>query len=163
MSSNKNGQLPREALVEVEPGLFLERTVARAYRRAKGSFGDAGKSIRLAGLGAAYRSLTVQKEMRLGSLGDKKFAKKYNLSSSSTVPLAVAGSSSHGLGDRIDILINGSDNPSTADIEFLARFGWTREFGSKDRNHFQHKGQLGTAAVSRAWCIAHGLFVQPEK
>lgn len=122
-----NGEMPASLLVEVEPGLYLEAGTAAAYRRMKAAAASAGVTLTIPRPAGAYRSLFVQQDMH-----DRPWL--YNLDPSSSVRIAPAGSSTHGLGDRVDIVRGAAGDWAIANAH---RFGFTREFGAADPRHFR--------------------------
>lgn len=157
-----NGYVPRSALTEAEKGILLDKRVARAYRRVKAMFYDLGDNLRLIDGSSGYRSYAVQKAMYEASVGHDAAAKrKWNLDPNSTVPLAHPGGSSHGFGTRLDLLVNGH-TPNASQRALLAMAGFTREFGGRDPNHFEHDLKTSVTPVDRQFCLNHKLFVQPE-
>lgn len=123
----ENGKLPPEALEEVEKGLFLERATAAAYRRMKADAARDGVTLAIPRPAGAYRSLTMQQDMH-----DRPWL--YNLDPTSTIPIAPAGSSTHGLGTRVDIVRGAAGDWA---IRHHAAYGFIREFGSSDPRHFK--------------------------
>lgn len=122
-----NGDLPASLLVEVEPGLSLEPATAAAYKRMKDAAAQDGVTLAIPRPAGAYRSLFVQKDMReRGWL--------YNLDPTSSVALAAPGYSTHGLGDRVDIVRGAAGDWA---IRNAHRFGFVREFGAADPRHFR--------------------------
>ena len=122
-----NGALPPDRLVEVEPGLSLEPGTAAAYKRMKAAAAQDGVTLAIPRPAGAYRSLFVQKDMReRGWL--------YNLDPTSSVALAAPGYSTHGLGDRVDIVRGAAGDWA---IRNAHRFGFVREFGAADPRHFR--------------------------
>ena len=122
-----NGDLPASLLVEVEPGLSLEPATAAAYKRMKDAAAQDGVTLAIPRPAGAYRSLFVQKDMReRGWL--------YNLDPTSSVALAAPGYSTHGLGDRVDVVRGAAGDWA---IRNAHRFGFVREFGAADPRHFR--------------------------
>lgn len=156
--TSPNGRLTEAELVHVSAVETLDVLTARAYRHLIIGGHAEGVKIALASPGAAYRSLAVQAEMREGSLGNVALAKKWGLNPNSSVPLASPGYSSHGTGTRVDLLFNGSSWPSAAHLALAAKFGFTREFGSDDPNHFKHDGHTATAPLTDAQVAAARLY-----
>lgn len=161
MAKYPPGEWPRSALVAIEKDTLIALPQARAYRRVKVAFQQVGKNLITVDKYSGYRSASLQNAMREASTSPPGSAArdKYNLSSSSTVPLAAHPNGSHEDGRCIDILINGSDDPSPASIALLKKYGWIQQFGARDRNHFRHDGIHALIPVTRAWCIAHHLYV----
>ncbi len=92
-----------------------------------------GRTISIASPGGAYRSWNVQSEMFYGSRGNVRLAKKWGLNPRSSVPLAGPGTSSPGVGTRVDIVGTAMDESF---LHLAKQFGFTREFGPADPNHF---------------------------
>jgi hypothetical protein len=97
-----------------------------------------GVGVWIAAPHGGYRSLVVQ-----GAIG--------GLNAGSTIVVAGAGYSTHGLGTRADIgsfppaknLGQYGDDGRKRRAWLLAHasnYGWTREFGEADPNHFKHDG-----------------------
>lgn len=129
-----NGSVPLTQLTEVEPGILLERNTATAYLAAKREY----PQLRIASPAGGYRDLATQAAMR-----NPANAGKYNLDPASVVTLAKPGFSTHGLGTRVDIVTTAR----TWAINNLARFGFDREFGTKDPGHFRFNGVTQGATV----------------
>ena len=129
-----NGSVPLTQLAEVEPGILLELNTAKAYLAAKKEY----PGLRIASPAGGYRDLATQAAMR-----NPANAGKYNLDPASVVTLAKPGFSTHGLGTRVDIVTTAR----TWAINNLARFGFDREFGSKDPGHFRFNGTISGATT----------------
>lgn len=123
-----NGEVPLTRLVEVETGLFLETQTAAAYRAMKAAAAADAVTLAIPRPAGAYRSLLVQQDMH-----DRPWL--YNLDPNSSVPIAPAGSSTHGLGDRVDIVRGSAGDWAIANA---SRFGFVREFGAADPRHFRY-------------------------
>jgi hypothetical protein len=127
----RNGYVPDSALVTVEDNDQLTEPAASAFLAMKADAAKAGITLSIVEPAGAYRSFFVQEDMHARPW-------LYNLNPANVVTLAKPGYSSHGFGDRFDcaaaalpwVLANGS------------RFGFTREFGAKDPNHFMHDGAV---------------------
>ena len=132
---SENGQLSAEELVTVEDNDQLAPRAAKAYRAMKAAAAKAGRAIYIVEPAGAYRSYAVQVDIR-------DHPERYNLNPASKVKIAPPGSSSHGWGDRVDI---GGDLAWV--IANAARFGFHREFGATDPNHFKHDGSILPAAL----------------
>lgn len=156
--TSPNGRLTEAELVHVSAVETLSVLTARAYRHLVIAGHAAGIKVSLASPGAAYRSFEVQDEMRRGSLGDRALAAKWGLNPNSSVPLASAGYSTHGTGTRVDLLFNGSSWPTTAELALAAHYGFTREFGADDPNHFRHDGRTAIQPLSDAQVAAAHLY-----
>lgn len=135
-----NGAVPAADLVTVQPGIQLNRPTANAWMAFMQAGSRTGHRLGIATPAGGYRSLAVQADM-------KKRPWLYNLSKQSTKKLAAVGHSTHGLGDRVDVV---------GDLAWAIangpRFGFFREFGAADPNHFKHNGvtaTTGTAAPVR--------------
>lgn len=124
-----NGEIPLHSLTEVEPGLYLETATAAAYLAMKAAAQRAGITLAIPRPAGAYRSLFVQQDMH-----DRPWL--YNLDPNSSVPIAPAGSSTHGRGDRVDIVRGDAGDWAIANA---SRFGFIREFGSADPRHFRYQ------------------------
>jgi hypothetical protein len=126
------------------------------------AFKAVGKNLILADKYSGYRSAWLQNAMHAASLTPVGSAEraKYALAPYSTVPVAAHPYGSHEDGRCMDVLINGSDNPSAADIALLKQYGWYQQFGSNDRNHFRHDNIHAITGVTIQWCIDHGLYVR---
>lgn len=120
----QNGYVPDEYLVEVEAGKFLERATAAAYLQAKVA---SGGLLKIASPAGAYRSYAVQADM-------KAHPERYGIDPALAVGIAAPGSSSHGLGTRLDLVVGAA---RTWAVVNLGRFGFRREFGTKDPGHWQ--------------------------
>jgi hypothetical protein len=120
-----------------------------------------GITVRPAGgLGSGYRDLKTQQIFYDASRGNVADAKLADLNPDSRTAIAAPGGSSHGWGDRVDLLFNGSSDPSKLDLALANHFGFTREFQAADPNHFQHDGRTATGGPNPAdWrrIVAHYL------
>lgn len=143
MTTYSNGRLPASALKTIAPGVQLAKPTANAWTRAVADVKSKGYILRAVdGRGAGYRSYAVQDAMQKASVGNDIAAKRYwNLSTVSTVSLAHAGSSTHGYGTRIDVY---SNMPLDQLTSIMKRYGFWREFGSSDPNHWAHDGKTAT-------------------
>jgi len=138
-----NGQWPSSLLVTVEDNDQLRATAAMAYLAMKAAARRDGVTLGIAEPAGAYRSLAVQRDMR-DNPG------KYNLNPGSKVGLAAVGKSTHGEANRVDIY------PGNAwAIRNAARFGFYREFGADDPNHYKHDGVTAVAAVGTVESISY--------
>lgn len=141
-----NGKLPASALVSVT-GVKVACNTANALKRA---IAGTKTRITIAAPGGGYRSWSYQNAMYLASIsGNAALKKKYNLNPNSSVALARPGQSSHGFGTRVDLQFNGSGRPTQAQINYMAKFGFTREFGAADPNHFKHNGVTAIAPLPK--------------
>lgn len=132
----RNGYLAEDGilLVTVEDNDQLIATAAASYLAWKAASIKAGRLIYIVEPAGAYRNAWVQNDMV-----DNPW--RYNLNPNSTIPFSRYGQS-HGWGNRVDI---GGDLAWA--IANAARFGWTREFGAKDPNHFVHDGRTAIAGA----------------
>lgn len=146
--SSANGRLTAAELTTVAPGLQLACSAANAFERLVAAGKAKGWAISIVEPGGAYRSFETQYEMYRASRGDVTLALKWNLNPNSTVPLAGPGYSSHGFGTRVDLLFNGSSTLNSEQLAFCLTFGWTREFGANDPNHFKHDGVTATSPLT---------------
>lgn len=126
----RNGYLAEDGirLVTVEDDDQLIAIAAASYLAWKSAAAEAGRPIYIVEPAGAYRSAWVQNDMV-----DNPW--RYNLNPNSTVTFGRTGQS-HGWGNRVDI---GGDLAWA--IANAARFGWTREYGTRDPNHFVHDGR----------------------
>lgn len=149
MTTYPNGELPDSALSEIAPGERLAGPSANAYRALVAAGKAHGISIRLAaGVGSAYRSLSVQRDYWDAYNGNAAAAKRVGLNPASRIRVAQPRGSSHGFGTRADLLFNGSSSPDAADLALAKQYGWTREFGADDPNHFEHDGRTAISSTA---------------
>jgi hypothetical protein len=145
MTNSPNGRLLASELGTVE-GLPLAKPTINAYLRMKAAAKAAGIDIWIAQPIGAYRSYFVQGDMKVHPA-------LYGLSTVSTVNIAAAGSSTHGFGNAIDIgsfgAAWGTAGAKRADwlILHAPEFGFFREFGERDPNHFHHDGFTAVAPI----------------
>lgn len=145
----KNGRLPKSALTEIQPGAFLATKTARAWKQlVAAAKKNLGRSISAANPAGAYRSAAAQHAMHLAGAGDDILAKlHWGLNPHSTVAIADDPWGTHQDGTRIDII------GTPIDARFLAlakKYGFSREFGAKDPNHFLHDGKTATSPIIAA-------------
>jgi hypothetical protein len=145
------GEFPASALVAVSHGERLIPGAANALKALIDAAKHHGLTITLASPGAAYRDAQTQNEMRRGSMGDVALARKWDLNPNSSVPVAAHPYGTHEHGDRVDLLFDGSSNPSTSQVGLAASLGWRREFGAADPNHFQWDGRTNAHYGIRAY------------
>lgn len=137
-----NGQVPTTALANIGPGTQLVKPAANAYKTLALLGHMFGWTIKpAAGVGSGYRNLALEALFYKASHGDKAAIDATQLSGSSIIRVAAPGYSSHGWGDRLDLVFNGSDHPTSGQIALANHCGWTREFGEDDPNHFMHNGR----------------------
>lgn len=137
-----NGKIPVSDLTTIAVGVQLTTPTANAYRALIAQASHEHVAIKPApGVGSGYRDLALQELFYDASHGDKAAAAKVHFNTASTVKVAAPGGSSHGWGNRIDLLFDGSQTPDVTDLNLAKRFGFTREFGSADSNHFVHDGK----------------------
>lgn len=133
-----NGQLSASDLVTVQAGITLSRPTANAWMAFMQAGSRTGHRIGIATPAGGYRSLAVQADMRARPW-------LYNLSKQSTKKLAPTGQSTHGYGTRVDVV---------GDLAWAIangpRFGFFREFGTADPNHFAHNGVTAIAGAATA-------------
>jgi hypothetical protein len=146
-----NGRLAASELTTIENGLQLANKTAVAWGNLKAAAKAAGIDIWIALPIGAYRSYFVQGDMAIHPL-------LYGLSTDSTVRVAAAGYSTHGLGNTVDIgsfppannlYKYGTDGLKRRNwlIENGPKFGFFREFGEADPNHFHHDGFTATEPI----------------
>jgi nucleoid-associated protein YgaU len=137
-----NGKIPATDLTTVAVGVQLVHGAANAYRALVAQGAHEHIAIKPApGVGSGYRDLAVQEEFYDAAHGNAAAARAVQLNTSSSINVAAPGFSSHGWGDRIDLLFDGSQNPTAVDLNLAKRFGFIREFGASDSNHFEHDGK----------------------
>jgi nucleoid-associated protein YgaU len=137
-----NGRIPADQLATIAVGVQLLTGAANAYRALVAQAAHEHVAIKPApGVGSGYRDLELQELFYRAGQGDKAARKAVAFNTSSTTKVAAPGGSSHGWGNRIDLLFDGSQTPDAADLNLAKRFGFTREFGSADTNHFEHDGK----------------------
>jgi hypothetical protein len=127
-----NGRLTEGELTAFG-GILLSNSTARAWQAmVDAAEAEAGISLTIARPAGGYRSFFVQGDM-------KRNPGAYGLNPASSVSLAAPGNSTHGFGTRVDI---GSFSGARAAwvLANCDRFGFTREFGAADPNHFKHNG-----------------------
>jgi hypothetical protein len=142
-----NGRLTEGELTAVG-GILLSNSTARAWQAmVDAAQAEAGISLTIARPAGGYRSFFVQGDM-------KRNPGAYGLNPASSVSLAAPGNSTHGFGTRVDI---GSFSGARAAwvLANCDRFGFTREFGAADPNHFKHNGVtiggvINTSGTSKA-------------
>lgn len=145
----RNGYLAEDGirLVTVEDNDQLIATAAAAYLAWKAASIAARRPIYIVEPAGAYRSAWVQNDMVDNPT-------RYNLNPTSTVTFGRTGQS-HGWGNRVDI---GGDLAWA--IATAALFGFTREYGTRDRNHFVHDGRTATAGAGAG---GGGITKQPKE
>jgi hypothetical protein len=133
-----NGALSMSRLRATANGVELTRETWNAFEKMRRlCLKKTGADLWLATPYGGYRDLEAQKHIANGSGGNNP---------QSTIPAAGVGFSTHGWGNRIDIGSFGGqygDNGTKRERWLLSqahRFGFTREFGPADPNHFKHDG-----------------------
>jgi hypothetical protein len=140
--SHANGKIPPSDLSTVAIGVQLVTPAANAYRALVAQAAHEHVSIKPAGgVGSGYRDIPLQELFYRASHGDRAAIAQTHLNPDDRTPIAAPGGSSHGWGDRIDLLFDGSAHPSSVDLNLAKRYGFVREFGSADPNHFEHDGK----------------------
>jgi len=153
---NANGKLTNAELTTVIGGRLSNATAA-AWNAMVAAAAHDGVALIIAGAAGntgsgAYRDYWTQNDMRVHPA-------LYGLSSYSTVTIARAGYSTHGLGTSLDI---GSFPPASRlsaygtqgvvrrswVLKNAESFGFTRTFGESDPNHFGHDGSISVASES---------------
>jgi hypothetical protein len=117
-------------LVQVQGLIMLEPATAEAYLRMKAAARLEDVIVEIPTPAGGYRSLYMQRDMH-----QRPWA--YNLDPESSVRLAPPGYSTHGLGDRVDIIVGEARAWAIANAR---RFGFVREFGANDPGHFRFVG-----------------------
>lgn len=138
-----NGRIPDDQLSTVAVGERLLAGTANALRALIAQAAHEHVSIKLApGRGSAYRDLALQELYYAADHGDKDAqAKTHHVPTPGEVKVAAPGGSSHGWANRVDLLFDGSARPTVVHLNLAKRFGFAREFGSADANHFEHDGK----------------------
>lgn len=135
-----NGRVPTTQLRTVAPGTQLLGPTAQAFLRlVQVAHLDRITVAPVDSYGSGYRSLAVQQVFYRAAHGDHAAAAQANIDPNLHVNVATPGYSSHGTGTRIDMLFNGR-SPDTTNLHLASRYGFSREFGASDENHFQHDG-----------------------
>jgi len=133
-----NGRLTDGELEYVEDNDRLAHRAASAFGMARSAwYSEGGSGSCIVEPAGAYRDWNTQYNMKYG-IPSYAF---WNLNAGSKIGLAGPGSSSHGTGTRFDAA-GGFNN-------FMLRrgraFGYTREFGANDPNHWKHDGVTASA------------------
>ena len=134
-----NGKLTSAELTLVQRGsmnIYLATTAARAWSALKSEYDRThpGEALTIAAPVGGYRSYSVQADMHVNP-------SRYGLSAYSTIPIAPAGYSTHGDGMAVDIAGASLAGPrKTWLLKNASRFGFTRQFGDRDPNHYRHDG-----------------------
>jgi hypothetical protein len=138
------GTYGSSALTNVTDGAKLLNKTARAYNAMR----KAHPAIHLAGQYAGYRSAAVQHGMHIAgsAFGTAAQRAKYNLNPHSSVSIADHPNGTHEHGDRVDLV----GLPIDQLVSIARQFGFTREFGAADPNHFKHDGVTATSTPKPA-------------
>lgn len=136
----KPGYIPATALTTIAPGTQLLNSTATAWRKlAMVAQLDDGTKIRpVDSYGSGYRSWAIALDYYRAGQGDAAATARCGIDPKMQVSIAYPPGS-HGGATRIDMLFNGH-SPTDKDIALAKRYGFTREFGTRDENHFQHDG-----------------------
>lgn len=151
-----NGRLTDAELTAVQGGR-LSNTAAAAWNAMVAAAAKDGVSLVIASAetgNGAYRDFFTQGDMKVRPW-------LYGLSVYSTVNVAAAGHSTHGMGNAVDIgsfppasntRLYGDAGATRRDwvLKNAHRFGFTRTFGEADPNHFGHDGSRTTVASFEA-------------
>ncbi|MGY4859499.1 D-alanyl-D-alanine carboxypeptidase family protein [Cryobacterium sp. AP23] len=151
-----NGRLTDAELTAVRGGR-LSNTAAAAWNAMVAAAAKDGVSLVIASAGTgngAYRDFFTQVDMKVRPW-------LYGLSVYSTVNVAAAGHSTHGMGNAVDIgsfppasntRLYGDAGATRRDwvLKNAHRFGFTRTFGEADPNHFGHDGSRTTVTSFEA-------------
>lgn len=125
-----NGRMPVDRLVAVQGPIMLERATATAYLAMKAAAKREGITVEIPTPAGGYRSWATQIDMH-------ENPEDYNLDPNSVVSLAPVGYSTHGRGDRVDIIVGDARRWA---INNAHHFGFEREFGAADPGHFCFTG-----------------------
>lgn len=131
----RNGRLAEDGirLVTVEDNDQLIATAAASFFAMRAAAARDRVALSIVEPAGAYRSAWVQNDM-------VDHPERYNLNPKSLIKFGRSGQS-HGWGNRIDV--NAAAVPWM--LANAARFGWSREYGARDPNHFKHDGVTATA------------------
>jgi hypothetical protein len=134
----RNGRLSEDGirLVTVEDNDQLIATAAASFFAMRAAAAAEGVTLSIVEPAGAYRSAWVQNDM-VDNPG------RYNLNPKSIIKFGRSGQS-HGWGNRIDV--NSAAVPWM--LRNATRFGWSREYGARDPNHFKHDGVTATGGGS---------------
>lgn len=133
---SSNGDLRN--LVQVQGLIMLEPATADAYITMKAAAKREGVTVEIPTPAGGYRSLYMQRDMH-----ERPWA--YNLDPASSVQLAPVGQSTHGWGDRVDIIVGQARAWAIGNAH---RFGFVREFGDADPGHFMFVGTTSAGTGS---------------
>lgn len=139
------GRLPASALRTVAPGTQLANSAANAFLNLVliAKMLD-GTRVKPAGsVGAGYRDLGMAMRFYRAGQGDKLLRQQLGIDPNLKVSIGYPGS--HVRGDRIDMLF--STGVTRANLSLAERYGFTREFGERDVNHYQHDGRTAVSGV----------------
>ncbi len=133
---SKNGQLVAAELTTVQPGIKLSTKTANAWNRMQAAFKKAypGEKLVISKDGG-YRNLAVQKRMHDDPPESGKL-----------VPLALPGTSTHGLGTAVDI----NNWSAHGWVEKNAsRYGFHLEFPGVEPWHYRHDGKTAVKPLTK--------------
>ena len=139
-----NGRLAGSELTTVQGRIQLSNLTARAWYAMKAAAAQAGVTLTIALPDGGYRDYATQVDMHVHPAA-------HGLNPNSSVPIAPAGYSTHGTGNRVDI----AGGQAWA-LLHAAQFGFTREFGAADPNHYKHDGVTATATTGTVTNITQG-------
>lgn len=144
------GLLKSSELTTVQGSMQLSTKTARAWKRLQAAAKSKLKrNIAIAGPAGAYRSAAVQNAMHQagGPSGTRAQRIRWGLNPASSVSIAAHPGGSHEKGTRVDIVGTPID---AAFLKLAKQYGFTREFGAADPNHFEHDGKTATAPTIAA-------------
>jgi len=126
----RNGYLAEDGirLVTVEDDDQLIATAAASFVTMRAAAARDGVALKIVEPAGAYRSAWVQADM-------VDHPERWNLNPDSVIGFSRYGQS-HGWGNRFDA--NSAAVPWL--LKHAADYGWTREYGARDPNHFKHDG-----------------------
>jgi hypothetical protein len=141
------GRLPITALRTIAPGAPLISSAAQAFFNMAliARLYDGTRIAPVSTYGSAYRDWATALVFYKAGQGDRAAAAKAGIDPKLHVSIAYPPGS-HGHGTRLDMAFNGHE-PDKGNLEFAARYGWTREFGAADRFHFMHDGRTAVSGV----------------
>lgn len=143
------GHIPASALQLVQTGIYLLKPQARALARLQAAAKKLGHTVTVARPAGGVRTEAVQNAMHhAGSAaGSRAEKERWGLSTVSTVAIATHPNGTHEHGDRVDLLVDRRICTQVWFIALAAKYGFTREFGASDPNHYRHDGKTATTLV----------------
>lgn len=143
------GHLPASALAQVQAGIYLAKPTAARYRALQAEAkSKLHRIISIAQPAGGYRSEADQDAMHhAGSAaGTAAERARWGLNPNSTVAIASHPGGTHETGTRVDIVGTPID---AAFLALAAKYGFVREFGAADPNHFIDRGTYTVPVVKK--------------